>query len=83
MCEEQQRVLGFLPNYYVSYDPHAVPLTTKQKFKLAWRSNVDPFSWLMVNCEDFAGSQQQATNSLFKGYGQGHAGGARKVLHGR
>ena len=33
--EEQQRVLGVLPNYYVSYDPHPVPLTTKQKFKLA------------------------------------------------
>lgn len=68
--EEQQRVFGILPNYYVSYAPNPVPLTTKQKFKLAWHSNVDPFSWL-TNA-GFAGIQQ-GTNS-FKGYGQGMQG---------
>jgi hypothetical protein len=73
--EEQQRVLGILPNYYVSYDPHPVPLTTKQKFKLAWRSNVDPFNWLMN--AGFAG-YQQATNS-FKGYGQGMQGYGKRM----
>jgi hypothetical protein len=73
--EEQQRVLGVLPNYYVSYDPHPVPLTTKQKFKLAWRSNIDPFNWLMNS--GFAG-YQQATNS-FKGYGQGMQGYGKRM----
>lgn len=73
--EEQQRVLGFMPNYYVSYDPHAVPLTTKQKFKLAWHSNVDPFNWL-TNA-GFA-AYQQATNS-FKGYGQGMQGFGKRM----
>lgn len=33
--EEQQRVLGMFPNYYVTYDPTAVPLTSRQKFQLA------------------------------------------------
>ena len=42
--EEKQRVLGFLPNFYVSYVPDAAPLTAKQKFKLAWRTMVDPFT---------------------------------------
>jgi hypothetical protein len=73
--EEQQRVLGLLPNYYVSYDPHPVPLTTKQKFKLAWRSNVDPYNGL-INA-GFAG-YQQATNS-FKGYGQGMQGYGKRL----
>ena len=33
--EEHQRVLGFIPNFYVVYDRHPVPLTSKLKFKLA------------------------------------------------
>lgn len=74
-AEEQQRVLGILPNYYVSYDPHPVPLTTKQKFKLAWHSNIDPFNWL-TNA-GFAG-YQQAANS-FKGYGQGMQGYGKRM----
>jgi hypothetical protein len=73
--EEQQRVLGFFPNYYVSYDRHPVPLTTEQKFKLAWHSNIDPYSWL-TNA-GFAGIQQ-ATNSL-KGYGQGMQGYGKRM----
>ena len=28
-AEEQQRVLGFIPNIYVTYEPHPEPLTTK------------------------------------------------------
>ena len=30
--EEKQRVLGVIPNFYVSYVPDAVPLNAKQKF---------------------------------------------------
>jgi len=29
--QEKQRVLGLIPNFYVTYDPHPVPLTTKLK----------------------------------------------------
>jgi hypothetical protein len=41
LIEEHQRVFGFIPNFYVSYDPEAVPLTTKLKFRLAYKSNTD------------------------------------------
>jgi hypothetical protein len=40
--QEQQRVFGFIPNFYVAYDQNAVPLTAKMKFKLALRVSVDP-----------------------------------------
>src|SRR5206468_4220606 len=29
--QEKQRVLGFIPNFYVSYEPNAVPLTPRLK----------------------------------------------------
>src|SRR5215472_2594384 len=40
--QEQQRVFGFIPNFYVAYDKNAVPLTAKMKFKLALRVSYDP-----------------------------------------
>ena len=40
--EEKQRILGIVPNFYVSYDPHPVPLTPRQKYRLALRSLIDP-----------------------------------------
>jgi hypothetical protein len=73
--EEQQRVMGVLPNYYVSYDPNPVPLTSKQKFKLAWHTNIDPFNWFLN--AGLAGIQQ-ATNS-FKGYGGGWQGYGKRM----
>src|SRR5581483_197191 len=37
-AEEQQRILGVIPNYYVVYEPHPEPLTTSMKFHLAYKS---------------------------------------------
>jgi len=68
--EEKQRVLGVLPNFYVSYVPNAVPLTSKQKFKLALRAVVDPFTFVFVGG---AAGVEQAQNH-FSGYGQGAQG---------
>lgn len=42
--EEQQRVFGIIPNFYVVYDPNPVPLTTKLKFQLALKTSADPFT---------------------------------------
>jgi hypothetical protein len=72
--EEQQRVLGVLPNFYVSYIPDAAPLDAKQKFKLASRTVLDPFTIVLV-----AGTAgvQQAQNH-FQGYGQGAQGYAKR-----
>ena len=72
--EEQQRVLGVIPNFYVSYVPNAPPLTVRQKFTLAWKSSIDPISVLASGV--FAGIEQ-ATNS-FSGYGQGAQGYAKR-----
>jgi len=72
--QEKQRVLGIIPNFYVSYVPDAVALTSKQKFELAWRSSVDPFTFVGVGA--IAGGQQ-AENGL-SGYGQGAQGYAQR-----
>jgi hypothetical protein len=68
--EETQRVLGVIPNFYVVYDHSAAPLTSKQKFNLAWKSLIDPVTFLGVGA---SAGLEQATNS-FKGYGQGAQG---------
>ena len=44
-AEVKQRILGILPNFYVSYIPNAAPLTRKQKFKLALKVTVDPVTF--------------------------------------
>ena len=41
-AEEQQRVLRFIPNTYVTYEPHPEPLTTGMKFHLAYKSLTNP-----------------------------------------
>jgi len=68
--QEQQRVLGLIPNFYVSYDPDALPLNTRQKFRLAWKTTADPFT--IVGVAALAGVEQ-ATNT-FDRYGQGVQG---------
>jgi len=68
--EEKQRVLGVFPNYYVSYEPQAEPLTTRQKYQLAWRTSIDPVTWLMTG---IVAGGEQASNT-FAGYGQGAQG---------
>ena len=68
--EEKQRVLGFIPNFYVSYAPHPAPLSSKQKFALAWKTVVDPVSFGLIGV--IAGIQQ--SQNSFSGYGQGAQG---------
>lgn len=68
--EETQRVLGVVPNFYVTYVPNAPPLTVKQKYQLAWRTSYDPVTFMAVGV--IAGIEQ-ATNT-FSGYGQGMEG---------
>src|SRR5215831_3756058 len=41
-AEEHQRVLGFIPNIYVTYEPHPEPLTTQMKFHLAYKGLTHP-----------------------------------------
>jgi len=72
--EERQRVLGVIPNFYVTYDPHPVALTSKQKFELAWKTTIDPVTFAIVG--GIAGVQQ--AQNTFSGYGQGAQGYAKR-----
>jgi hypothetical protein len=64
--EEKQRVFGFIPNFYVSYDQNAEPLTTKMKFQLALKVSTDPVTTAGVIT---MAAIRQAGDSL--NYGQG------------
>jgi hypothetical protein len=70
--EEKQRVLGVIPNFYVSYDHDAAPLTTRLKLSLALRADTDPVTFLGVGF--LAGIDQAAVTPNYgqgaKGYGQ-------------
>ena len=44
--EEKQRLLGVLPDFFVSYAQDAAPLTAAQKFHLGWKTIVDPVGFL-------------------------------------
>jgi len=71
--QEEQRILGIIPNFYVVYDSkNAVPLTTKLKFKLAMRVSLDPVT--IFGVATMAGINQAANRPDYvqgaKGYGQ-------------
>jgi hypothetical protein len=68
--QEKQRVLGVFPNFYTSYVWKAEPLTSGQKFRLAWRAAIDPVTFLSTGA--VAGIQQWEND--FSEYGQGASG---------
>ncbi|MDQ2834706.1 MAG: carboxypeptidase-like regulatory domain-containing protein [Acidobacteriota bacterium] len=69
-AQEKQRVLGIIPNFYVSYVWDAVPLTAGQKLSLAFREAIDP--------ETFVGAAFGAGIAMWQkdyvGYGNGAQG---------
>jgi hypothetical protein len=70
--EEKQRIFGFIPNFYVSYDQNAAPLTAKLKFQLAAKVSFDPITFLGVG---IAAAAEQAGNHPdypqgWKGFGE-------------
>ena len=68
--EEKQRLLGILPDFYVSYVWDAAPLNSKQKYSMALRDILDPTTFIGVS---IGAGIQQARNT-FPGFGQGAAG---------
>ena len=70
--EEKQRILGFIPNFYVAYDHNAVPLTAKMKFELALKVSTDPITLagtsLLAAVNQAAGYPDYVQGA--KGYGQ-------------
>ncbi len=72
--QEQQRVFGFIPNFYVSYTPNAAPLKPRHKFQLAWKSLSDPVTFVAVGA--VAGFDQ--AGDRWGAYGQGAQGYAKR-----
>jgi hypothetical protein len=69
-AEEKQRLIGVIPNFYISYVHDPAPMTTKQKFSLASHDTFDPVSLIGVGLA--AGIEQ--ANNTYAGYGEGAAG---------
>jgi hypothetical protein len=72
--EKRQRILGVIPNFNTSYIQNAAPLTRGQKFRLALRSAIDPFSFVAAGLVSGLEQGQDA----FPGYGQGAQGYAKR-----
>ena len=72
--EEKQRVLGVFPNFYASYVWNAEPLSSGQKFNMAYRTAVDPVTIAIPLL--IAGVEQSQND--FSGYGQGTQGYAKR-----
>ena len=71
---EEQRVWGVFPNFYSSYDWHAPPMGAKQKYKLAFRSMMDPMAF--AGAAGIAGFEQYY--NIFPAYGRGIEGYAKR-----
>jgi hypothetical protein len=82
--EEKQRVLAFIPNFYVSYIANPVPLDPRQKFQLAFRTLIDPVSFIL---NGLAAGIEQADDTYAweqgaSGYGKRYAAGYGTFLTG-
>jgi hypothetical protein len=68
--EEKQRVLGIVPNYFVTYEKNPMPLAAKQKFSLGFHAALDPTHFLFA--AGVAGAEQMS--GTFSGFGPGPEG---------
>jgi hypothetical protein len=86
--EEHQRIFGFIPNFYVSYDPNPAPLTTKLKFKLAAKVAFDPVTFIGVGIVAAAGQAgdhpdyPQGVKGYSERYGASYANGFSDIMIG-
>ncbi len=86
--EEHQRVLGFIPNMFVTYEPHPEPLTAKMKFHLTYKGLTHPtfsgFEALWAGVEQAAGtpSYQLGAKGYGERFGANLASGASESLFG-
>ena len=80
LAEEQlqlqlhQKVMGFLPNHYSSYDWNAVHMWPRQKFKISFGAEIDPITFVIIAGE--AGVDQHY--GRFPSYGSGATGYAKR-----
>jgi len=72
--QEKQRIFAVIPNFFVTYLPNPAPLNAKQKFRLAWKTAVDPVTFLGAGV--YAGLEQ--AGDRYPEFGQGAAGYAKR-----
>lgn len=86
--EEQQRIVGIIPNFYVVYDSKPAPLTAKLKFHLAAKFMTDPVTMagFGINAGIYQMSRYPSYDLGAKGFGQRlgatFAGGYTNILIG-
>ncbi|HWG20973.1 MAG TPA: carboxypeptidase-like regulatory domain-containing protein [Terracidiphilus sp.] len=66
----QQRVLGVIPNFYMTFDWNAPPMLARQKFQLSFRSMFDPTAFAVM--AGIAGAEQY--KDVYPGFGGGLSG---------
>lgn len=74
--EENQRVLGVVPNFYSAFDWNAPPLDAKQKFKLAFRDEIDPIT--ILGAAVVAGGEEY--KKMYPGYGSEVGGFGKRFV---
>jgi hypothetical protein len=74
--EESQRVLGVVPNFYSAFDWNAPALDTKQKFKLAFRDEIDPIT--ILGAAMVAGGEEY--KKMYPGYGSEVGGFGKRFV---
>jgi hypothetical protein len=85
---ENQRLVGFIPNVYVSYAQDAVPLTSRLKFRLAVKALTNPvtIAGFTMNSAMYQAAGYPAYQQGMKGFGQRigstFAGGWTKIMVG-
>jgi hypothetical protein len=72
--QEHQRVLGIFPAFNSSNTQNAAPLNPSQKFRLAFKSATDPFTFAFAAVDASINQLQDD----FHGYGQGMAGYSKR-----
>jgi hypothetical protein len=85
-AEEHQRVLRFIPNMYVTYDPHPEPLTPKMKFHLMYKGLTHPTFfgleavWAAIEYQANTPNWPQDAKGYGERFGANLAGGASEML---
>lgn len=72
--EVKQRLLGFLPNYYVVYFKDPAPLNAAQKMRLALRLSVDPVTFGLAAVQ----AANETNSKDYAAYGTGAEGFAKR-----
>lgn len=86
--QEKQRVLGVVPNFYVTYEHKPAALTSKLKFQLAMKALTDPvtLTGFGLNAAIYQAAGYPSYQQGAAGYGQRlgatFAGGYSKILIG-